>query len=174
MAKSPKPENRTKGSFMGQTGKRGTRRGAGCRKQAVSSGQAARYCLVSPDTIVNWIASGKIPAQRTVGGQFRIRLNDLRSFMVDHGMRTDQLDDETNYQPVCWEFWGPRSERNGETSQGLSCRLCPVYRSEATVCWKIRPLLPGGTVRATTCSNCLFFSSFKESDDDARSTTGKG
>ena len=85
---------------MWQPRKRGKSTLAGCPKLAVSSGQAARYCLVSPDTIVNWIAGGKIPAQRTVGGQFRIRLKDLRVFMLAHGMRTDQLDSDMGFQPV--------------------------------------------------------------------------
>ncbi|MBL6974390.1 MAG: excisionase family DNA-binding protein [Deltaproteobacteria bacterium] len=139
----------------------------------MSSGQAARYCLVSPDTIVNWIAGGKIPAQRTVGGQFRIRLKDLRVFMLAHGMRTDQLDSDMGFQPVCWEFWASLPDRVGHRG-GPTCGDCPVYRSRATVCREIRPLLPGGTVRAPSCQDCLFFSSLRETDDDERSTTGKG
>jgi excisionase family DNA binding protein len=54
----------------------------------LTTGQAARYCLVSPDTIVKWIKAENLPAQRTIGGQFRIFVNDLRQFMAqrnEHG-----------------------------------------------------------------------------------------
>lgn len=158
---------------MWQPRKRGKTTLSGCPKQAVSSGQAARYCLVSPDTIVNWIAGGKIPAQRTVGGQFRIRVKDLRTFMLDHGMGTEQLDSDMGLKPVCWEFWASLPD-SADRSGGPTCGDCPVYRSRASVCWEIRPLLPGGTVRAPACHDCLFYSSLRETDDDERSTTGQG
>ena len=35
----------------------------------LSTGQAAGICSVSPDTILKWIRSGKLPARKTAGGQ---------------------------------------------------------------------------------------------------------
>ena len=71
---------------------------------AFSTGQAARYCFVTADTILNWINSGSLTAQRTVGGQYRIRSQDLLAFMRDHGMSTELLESEMGIRPHCWEF----------------------------------------------------------------------
>jgi len=95
----------------------------------VTTGQAARYCLVSPDTIVNWIKAENLPAQRTIGGQFRILVDDLRQFMVHNNMNTALLDEELQYRPYCWEFRrGPRAQGS---PPGSTCRACPVTRGGA-------------------------------------------
>lgn len=132
---------------------------------AVSSGQAARYCLVSSDTIANWIAAGRLVAQRTAGGQYRIRLSDLRRFMKDHDMRTDLLEEEIGEAPVCWQYW---SERTGcpRSEPPATCVDCPVYRGRAEVCHEVRPLLPGGTLRALSCAECSFLAGSGEPDSE--------
>jgi excisionase family DNA binding protein len=138
---------------------------------AITTGQAAKHCLVSSDTIANWIAAGRLAAQRTVGGQYRIRVADLRCFMRSHGMRTDLLDVETGHKPACWEFWavwvsgrrdleGAAAGDPGGLVGGVcaTCADCPVYRGRAAVCHELRPLLPGGTQRAQSCADCQFLS----------------
>jgi excisionase family DNA binding protein len=136
-------------------------RGRRERRLAVSSGQAARYCLVSSDTIANWITAGRLPAQRTAGGQYRIRLSDLRAFMSEHGMSTDLLEDELGRVAACWQFWTPR----GQSVPPATCVECPVYRARAWVCHEVRPLLPGGTQRALSCAECTFLSQLPETDE---------
>jgi len=148
---------------MWQTHKSGKSAQEDRSRMAVSSGQAAQYCLVSPGTIVNWIAGGMLEAQRTVGGQFRIRVDDLRSFMSDHGMRTDQLDGDFGIHPNCWEFWAQLST---DAQHGPNCSDCPVHRSRASRCHEVRPLLPGGTLRAPSCGDCLFFSTVMETESN--------
>lgn len=128
----------------------------------LTTGQAARYCLVSPDTIVNWIASGHLRAQRTAGGQYRIRAEDLREFMVEHGMRTDELVKDFGLRPMCWEFWTLLDGMARSVNQTVSCHDCPVFRARASVCHEIRPLLPGGTLRAPSCADCVFFATVGE------------
>ena len=64
------------------------------RPLAYSTGQAARYCFVTSDTILNWIHKGSLQAQRTAGGQYRIRREDLLRFMRVHGMSTELLERE--------------------------------------------------------------------------------
>jgi excisionase family DNA binding protein len=123
---------------------------------AFSTGEAARYCLVSPATIVNWIAGGHLAAQRTRGGQYRIRLKDLRAFMAAHGMRTEDLDEDLGLSLPCWEFWRHRSHVEARTASS-SCDECPVHRSHAETCHEVRPLLPGGTLRAPACAGCAYF-----------------
>jgi excisionase family DNA binding protein len=147
---------------MWQTHKGGKSEQEDKSRMAVSSGQAAQYCLVSPGTIVNWIAGGMLEAQRTVGGQFRIRVDDLRALMSEHGMRTDQLDGDFGLHPNCWEFWAHHSTEAQSCDRGPTCEDCPVHRSEASKCHEVRPLLPGGTLRAPSCSDCLFFSTVME------------
>ncbi len=128
---------------------------------ALTTGEAARHCLVTPDTIANWIASGHLPAQRTRGGQYRIRVEDLRAFMAAHGMRTDLLDEDLGLSPTCWEFWASL-DQTGHCPQGAqSCGDCPVHRSHADVCHEVRPLLPGGTLRAPACVDCIFFATVR-------------
>ncbi len=127
------------------------------RRLAVSTGEAARYCLVTKDTITNWITAGRLRAQRTVGGQFRIWVTDLRSFMRAHGMRTDYLDEDVSYSPACWEYWNS-ALRDGQGKPSGTCVNCPVFLSGAKVCREIRPLLPGGTLRAMSCADCDYIS----------------
>lgn len=47
---------------------------------------AAKFCNVSPKTIINWIEAGHIEAYKTVGGHRRIKKNDLESFMKVQGI----------------------------------------------------------------------------------------
>lgn len=135
---------------------------------ALTSGQAARYCLVSPDTIVHWIAGGHLKSQRTAGGQHRIRVEDLREFMVEHGMRTDELVAEMGLAPLCWEFWTLLDAQSRKPAAAPTCKTCPVYRSQAAVCHEVRPLLPGGTLRAPACTDCIFFANVRGIDGDEK------
>ena len=128
---------------------------------ALTTGEASRHCLVTPDTIANWIASGHLPAQRTRGGQYRIWVEDLRSFMSAHGMRTDLLDRDMGLSPTCWEFWGSLDQTQQCPHSATNCSECPVYRSHADVCHEVRPLLPGGTLRAPSCVDCIFFATVR-------------
>ncbi|MBW1990494.1 MAG: response regulator [Deltaproteobacteria bacterium] len=47
---------------------------------------ASKYCSVSPQTIINWIEAGHIPAYKTVGGHRRIKRSDLEAFMKTQGI----------------------------------------------------------------------------------------
>jgi excisionase family DNA binding protein len=133
---------------------------------ALSSGQAARYCLVSPGTIANWIADGHLSAQRTRGGRFRILVDDLRRFMTAHGMQTAALDNDFALRPTCWEFWASLDRSRTPGACGLKCAECPVYRSGARVCHVVRPLLPGGTLRARSCKECVYLIQMRGMEDD--------
>ncbi|MBI5532425.1 MAG: excisionase family DNA-binding protein [Deltaproteobacteria bacterium] len=135
---------------------------------ALSTGRAARFCLVTAETIVNWISAGRLTAQRTAGGQYRIRHDDLRAFMLSHGMRTDLLDCETGHSPACHEFWSARlADRPGwPRGMAAACIECPVRRSGAVRCHEVRPLLPGGTLHAPSCEDCLFQAVCTEFLDD--------
>jgi excisionase family DNA binding protein len=123
--------------------------------QALSTGQAARYCYVTSETILNWIRSNRLKAQRTAGGQFRILLEDLRSFMTANGMSTGLLDAERGVRPYCWEFHCEVTARYGSPSQG-ACEDCLVHRSGTLNCWELHGLLPVTRRRVIACHDCEY------------------
>ena len=122
----------------------------GTAGQAFSSGQAARYCYVTADTIANWIRSGALKAQRTAGGQYRIRAEDLRTFMTAHGMSTELIDAENDLRPTCWQF-------HGDGDPPAACRRCIVYRSNALNCFALRGAYPDAPHRIRRCDDCDYY-----------------
>lgn len=44
----------------------------------ISTGQAAKICAVTPDTVLKWIKGGRLNARRTPGGHYRIDRRDLQ------------------------------------------------------------------------------------------------
>jgi len=127
------------------------------KSTSLSIVEAARRCRVSANTVAQWIAAAQLPAQVARGGDYRIRVDDLRSFMETHEIEKDLLEEDHGLLPTCWEFWRSIDRTGGCPSATVSCAKCPVYRSRATVCHEVRPLLPGGTLRAPTCLDCIYF-----------------
>jgi excisionase family DNA binding protein len=117
---------------------------------AYSTGQAARYCYVTSDTILNWIHNGSLTAQRTAGGQHRIRREELLEFMREHGMRTDLLLAEAGVQPYCWEF-----HCSGEIDD--RCLSCAAYRSKAIRCFELRGVDRTRHHLLPTCAACDYY-----------------
>ena len=128
------------------------------RYKAVSTGQAARYCFVTSYTIVNWIKSEGLKAQRTAGGQYRIFVGDLRQFMIRSGMRTALLDEEMGIRPYCWEFHCKVGCGVVEESLHQAiCVDCLVRRSGASNCYQLHGLLPTDKRLNQDCLNCEYF-----------------
>ena len=121
------------------------------RPQALTTGQAARHCFVTADTIANWIRSGLLRAQRTAGGQYRIRTEDLRTFMSAKGMSTAALDGEAESRVPCWEFRSP------DTQAGSRCAECLVRYLKALDCFKLMGMRSGGNWPARDCLECEYF-----------------
>ncbi|MCK6440491.1 MAG: response regulator, partial [Planctomycetes bacterium] len=58
-------------------------------------GDLARYCQVTPATIVNWIRAKKLDVYTTPGGQYRMELHKFRKFLTDSGFPIpEELHDE--------------------------------------------------------------------------------
>ena len=131
--------------------------GRASKESSVSAVAAASQCRVSVNTIAQWIAAGQLPARPARGGDYRIRVDDLRAFMKAHEIQTDLLEEDQGPLPTCWEFWSSLDQTGGCHPAAISCAKCPVYRSRAAVCYEVRPLLPGGTVRAPTCLDCIYY-----------------
>ena len=121
----------------------------------MTSGQAANYCFVTSDTILNWIKADCLPAQRTVGGQYRIRIDDLRHFMKRHGMSTEFLDQELETRSFCWEFHAALND--GKTCNGrVPCDECLVKKAMAFDCFALRAACPNGRWLAPECAGCEY------------------
>src|SRR5674476_143611 len=79
------------------------------RSEGLSTGDAARFCSVKPDTVLKWIKSGRLAATRTAGGHYRIDKNDLAA-LIPRQAASDVLGPETHaggHSPLrCWEYLG--------------------------------------------------------------------
>ena len=117
---------------------------------AFSTGQAARYCFVTGDTVLNWINAGSLSAQKTAGGQYRIRASELYRFLREHEMSTDLLEAELSVRPMCWEF-------NCQRQTELGCAGCLVSRSGAPRCYELREVLHDAAARPVDCQECDYY-----------------
>ena len=52
------------------------------RTSVLTTGQAAKLCAVSTDTVLKWIRKGRLKAFRTAGGHCRINRPDLQEWMA--------------------------------------------------------------------------------------------
>ncbi len=127
--------------------------------QAFSTGEAARFCFVTSETIQNWIRSGRLTAQRTAGGQYRILAQNLKSFMEENGMDTTVLDQDEHARPDCWEFHAQLGARYGSFREE-ACTKCLVRRSGTRNCWELHGLLPLTARRSARCEDCSYFQRF--------------
>jgi excisionase family DNA binding protein len=121
------------------------------QRQALTTGQAAKHCFVTADTIANWIRSGLLQAQRTAGGQYRIRIEDLRAFMASRGMSTTTLDGEVENRVPCWEF------RSCSPPAGVSCNDCIVRYLKVLDCFKLMGMQSEGDRPVRDCTECEYF-----------------
>lgn len=56
------------------------------RTAAVTTGEIAAHCQVSPMAVINWIKSGKLAAYTTPGGHRRVAIAHFRAFLQAHNM----------------------------------------------------------------------------------------
>ena len=129
---------------------------------ALSTGQAARYCYVSSGTILNWIRDGRIKAQRTPGGQYRITIAELRRFLLENQMSSALLDEELGLRPHCWEFHC----EGGPSPGDQLCQSCPVKRSGALDCFALHHLLDPDKRRFPSCEVCEYYRLWSQGEDE--------
>lgn len=111
---------------MGKVGNRQT------DTDVLTTGQAARICDVTPDTVLKWIHSGRLIAKRTVGGHHRIRRADLERMVPrdNRGRRNTAEDEQVSQLRYCWEYNG-----RGKLLEG--CAECAVYKMRAQRCYEV-------------------------------------
>lgn len=128
------------------------------RTRYLTTGQAADLCSVTPDTVLKWIRSGRLPARRTAGGHHRIDQKDLERLMLPiprvqnrEGVLTPYARRHFRY---CWEY-----NNEGEIAGG--CRRCPTYLMRAQRCYEVASMVPAGEHQRAfcqgTCAECDYF-----------------
>ncbi len=98
----------------------------------LTTGKAAKICSVTPDTVLKWIRSGRLPATRTPGGHHRVSRQDLMQVLTSEQQIIDKPEPELEH-PVfryCWEFNGGGKLLNG-------CAECVVYQMRAQRCYEV-------------------------------------
>jgi excisionase family DNA binding protein len=97
----------------------------------LSTGNAASLCSVTPDTILKWINSGKIPAIKTAGGHYRVKKSDLKPFVAEPSKGAWSMVDAVMNPLYCWEFHG----KNGTMAH--QCASCITFQSRSERCYVI-------------------------------------
>jgi excisionase family DNA binding protein len=123
-------------------------------KEFVSTGQAAELCSVTADTVLKWIKSGRISANRTPGGHYRINRETLQHIIEQDESSNESVNNQRSFQ-FCWEFY--RSS-GGSTQE---CAKCIAYRSRAMRCYEMIKLpAESGHARMFckgSCEECEYF-----------------
>lgn len=126
----------------------------------LTTGQAARCCFVSPDTIVNWIKAGRLTARRTVGGQYRIMLEDLHAFMQAEGMSPQEDPDASDQRPMCWQF---HTQADAGKPGPSPCADCMAKHLGVRDCFKLMGLRPQSGRAHGNCEECAYFQRWAKS-----------
>jgi excisionase family DNA binding protein len=108
----------------------------------LTTGQAAKLCSVTPDTVLKWIHSGALPARRTAGGHHRIDERDLARFVAPNEpidtpptRPAPVQESEESVARYCWEY-------NSGEELPVGCRECVVYQMRAQRCYEAAKLDP--------------------------------
>ncbi|MBI4677126.1 MAG: excisionase family DNA-binding protein [Elusimicrobia bacterium] len=124
----------------------------------LTTGQAAKLCSVTPDTILKWIQKGKLQGVRTAGGHYRIRIEDIEPLRTA-GRASPGLgaspDTQLPAHMRCWEYLSDKGTVREE------CKSCVVYRVRAAWCFQMASMGSGlGHARRfcqTSCDDCVYY-----------------
>ncbi|RPI19958.1 MAG: helix-turn-helix domain-containing protein [Acidobacteriales bacterium] len=119
-----------------------------------TTGQAAELCGVTADTMLRWVKSGRLRAERTAGGHYRIPCNELVPLVRSQVERSGR--ERNASQPLyCWEYFS----RQGAVRQ--ECHECIVYKSGAALCFRLLESVAaaghGKRHCREACDQCAFY-----------------
>lgn len=97
----------------------------------LTTGEAARLCAVTPDTVRKWIRSGRLPAQCTAGGHHRIDRRDLEKVLRPALSLSRQGQGPSSPFSYCWEFYAVDGQLQ------LTCSNCIIFKTRAQRCYEI-------------------------------------
>ncbi len=126
----------------------------------ITTSAAAKLCAVTPDTVLKWIRTGRLPARRTAGGHNRIDRADLDRIMHPSIPAVDRIEPAGRRRfRYCWEFNG-----NGRLLE--ACRCCAVYLLRARRCYELARVAPGAVQPRVFCeSGCAQCAYYREVHD---------
>jgi excisionase family DNA binding protein len=112
----------------------------------LTTGQAARLCSVTRDTVLRWVRSGQLKGTRTPGGHYRIDPRNVEEVMA----RTAEMRAEP-----CWSFHA----NGGDIHQ--DCEECIVYKARALRCFEMSHLENGAghgkRFCRISCAECDYY-----------------
>jgi len=121
-------------------------------EEMISTGQAAKFCSVTPDTILKWIKNNKLQAVKTAGGHFRVSKENLKPYMVKTDENKPTPAKQIHY---CWEYHA----QNGKIVE--NCRECVIFKLKAEKCFLIagagKDKGHAQTFCKESCYECEFF-----------------
>jgi excisionase family DNA binding protein len=129
-------------------------------QKRVSTGQAAKLCSVTPDTILKWIKNNRVEAVKTAGGHYRITKEKLKPYMVE-----SLIPESPDTKPIkinyCWEYHAQDDDVNE------NCRECLIFKSKAEKCYLLAGLGKQAghaqTFCSSSCYECEYFHFINES-----------
>ncbi len=127
-------------------------------RKLLTTGEAAKLCAVTPDTILKWIKKGRLGGVRTAGGHYRIERQTLEPLIASPAQAGGPSQPPSNRHPQslrCWEYLSDR----GALRDG--CRQCVVYQVRARRCFLMAGLdSEVGHARQfcqSTCEDCVYY-----------------
>ena len=124
----------------------------------LTTGQAARLCSVTPDTILKWIKKGQLSGVRTAGGHYRIQRQDIDPLFVSPHPAESRSQQSNECLPQglrCWEYLSHRDAVKED------CRQCVVYRVRAARCFLMAGMQADiGHARRfchSSCEDCVYY-----------------
>ncbi len=124
----------------------------------LTTGQAAKLCSVTPDTVLKWIKKGRLHGARTAGGHYRIERRDLEPLIITSRSDDNSLKCDKEDLP-CWEYLGEHGAVRDD------CRKCVVYRVRAARCFLMAEMDSDiGHARKfcqSSCEDCAYYRHIK-------------
>lgn len=124
----------------------------------LTTGQAAKLCSVTPDTILKWVKRGRLRGGRTAGGHYRVEREELDSFILaSRPANTSAQHISESYPRTlrCWEYLSDRGDVRDD------CQQCVVYRVRAARCFLMANLEQDvGHARRfcqSSCEECVYY-----------------
>jgi excisionase family DNA binding protein len=126
----------------------------------LTTGEVAKLCGVTPDAVLKWVKTGKLPATRTAGGHYRVARSDCAALGLGGLGRSESgaqavVPAEPRGPMRCWEFYGS----HGAPLE--TCRTCLAYLARAQNCYQLAELgEQAGHQRIfcrTDCEECSYY-----------------
>jgi len=128
------------------------------KSEFLTTGEAAKFCSVTPDTVLKWIKKGRLNAVRTAGGHYRIQRRNIEPLVAPSHPAESHLQQPPAshaHCPGCWEYLGECGAVRD------NCRDCVVYQVRAARCFKMAGMeVDIGHVRQFCrgdCEDCVYY-----------------